>query len=45
MSYQELPVQMRVSCLILLGLEERKWFTSDMKSRIETHYIRQTNQF
>ena len=30
---------------ILLGLEERKWFTSDMKSRIETHYIRQTNQF
>ena len=30
---------------ILLGLEERKWFTDDMRIRIETHYIRQTNSF
>ena len=30
---------------ILLELTERKWFTDDMRIRIETHYIRQTNSF
>ena len=30
---------------LLLELTERKWFTDDMRIRIETHYIRQTNSF
>ena len=30
---------------ILLELTERKWFTDDMRIRIETHYIRQSANY
>lgn len=30
---------------VLLELTERKWFTDDMRIRIETHYIRQSANY
>ena len=30
---------------LLLELTERKWFTDDMRIRIETHYIRQSANY